>query len=310
MIVTVTPNPAVDQTVRVHRLEIDAVNRFFAPQLDASGKGVNVSRMVHRLGWPTLALGFLAGEIGLLIEKSLDDEGVPHHFVRVPGQTRLNMTVVDETTDSATQLLGPGPMIEREHLAQLDDLLRSRLPAARILVLAGNLPPGAPDDIYATYVRLARARDVQTIVDADNEALRLAVAAKPSFIKPNLAEAERLLGRKLPDLTAVAAGARELAARGIATVVISMGARGAIGTQGERAWLAVPPEVERQSTVGAGDSFVAGLAVALTSGNDIVEGLRHGTAAGAATAMTLGTAQGTAEAIRAILPRVRIEVLP
>ncbi len=310
MIVTVTPNPAVDQTVRVHRLEIDAVNRYFAPQFDASGKGVNVSRMVHRLGWPTLALGFLAGEIGLLIEKSLDDAGVAHHFIRVPDQTRLNMTVVDETTGTATHLLGPGPTVGREHLAQLDDLLLSNLPAARILVLAGNLPPGAPDDIYATYVRLGRAEGVQTIVDADNEALRLAVAAKPSVIKPNRAEAERLLGRKLPDLTAVAAGARELAARGIATVVISLGARGAIGTQGERVWLAVPPEVEQQSTVGAGDSFVAGLAVALASGNDIVEGLRHGTAAGAATAMTPGTAQGTAEVIRAILPRVRIEALP
>ena len=310
MIVTVTPNPAVDQTVRVHRLEIAAVNRFFSPQLDASGKGVNVSRMVHRLGWPTLALGFLAGEIGLLVEKSLDSERVPHHFICVPGQTRLNMTVVDETTDSATHLLGPGPTIDREHLAQLDDLLRFRLPAAQILVLAGNLPPGAPDDIYATYVRLARAQGVQTIVDADNEALCLAVGAKPSLIKPNLAEAERLLDRKLPDLSAVAAGARELVARGIETVVISLGARGAIGAQGERVWLAIPPAVVQQSTVGAGDSFVAGLAVMLANGNDIVEGLRHGAAAGAATTMTPGTAQGTAEAIRAILPRVRIEALP
>ena len=309
MIVTVTANPAVDQTVRVHHLDIAAVNRFFAPQLDASGKGVNVSRMAHRLGWSTIALGFLAGEIGMLVEQSLDREGVPHHFVCVPGQTRLNMTVVDETTGSATHFLGPGPTIGREHFAQLDALLLSQLPAARILVLAGNLPPGAPDDIYATYVRLARARGVQTIVDADGEALRLAVAAKPSLIKPNLAEAERLLGRKLPDLTAVAAGARELVVQGVATVVISLGARGAIGVQGARVWLAVPPELEQESTVGAGDSFVAGLAVALASGKDFVEGLRQGTAAGAATAITPGTAQGTVETIRAILPQVRIEAL-
>jgi fructose-1-phosphate kinase PfkB-like protein len=108
----------------------------------------------------------------------------------------------------------------------------------------------------------------------------------------------------------VVAGARELASWGIEAVVISLGAQGAVCDQGERAWLAVPPAVERRSTVGSGDSLVAGLAVALASGHDIAEGLRQGTAAGAATAMTPGTAQRTAEQVRALLPRVRIEELP
>ncbi len=309
MIITLTLNPAVDQTVFVSRLALGDVNRFRESQLDPAGKGINVSRMAHRLGWPTIAFGFLAGEIGLIAQKALEDEGVQHHFVRAPGQTRLNVTVIDESTGTATSLYGPGPRVELPYLARLDEVFRFWLQAGRVLVLAGSLPPGVPGDAYASYTRLAREQGVKTILDADGEPLRLGVEAEPALIKPNVAEAERLLGRALPDLPAVVAGARELASRRIETVVISLGARGAVCVQGERAWLAAPPEVERRSTVGSGDSLVAGLAVALACGHSIVEGLRQGTAAGAATAMTSGTSLGTAEQVRALLPQVRIEEL-
>lgn len=309
MIVTLTLNPAVDQTVWVDRLQVGTVNRFRSPQLDPAGKGINVSRMAHRLGWPTIAFGFLAGEIGLIAHKALDDEGVQHHFVYVPGQTRLNVTVVDEASNMSTSLYGPGPAIDREHLARLDDLLQFWMQAGRVLVLAGSLPPGLPDDAYVTYIRLAQSKYVRAILDADDEPLRLGVEAKPYLIKPNIAEAERLLGRSLPDLRAVVEGATELVRTGIAVVVVSMGAQGAVCAQGNKVWQAIPPKVERLSTVGSGDSLVAGLAVAAARGDDIVEGLRLGSAAGAATAMTPGTALGTAEAVAALLPQVQITEL-
>jgi 1-phosphofructokinase len=124
MIITVTLNPAVDQTILVRRLEVGAVNRFGASQLDPAGKGINVSRMAHRLGWPTIVFGFLAGEIGLLAQKALEDEGVQHHFVRMPGQTRLNVTVVDKSTGTATSLYGPGPAVTPDYVARLDAMLR------------------------------------------------------------------------------------------------------------------------------------------------------------------------------------------
>jgi 6-phosphofructokinase 2 len=112
------------------------------------------------------------------------------------------------------------------------------------------------------------------------------VAARPALIKPNLAEAEELLGRRLPTLDSAVQAAREIAQRGIDGVVISVGARGAVGVHGDEAWLATPPTIERRSTVGSGDSLVAGLAVALARGEDFAEGLKLGTAAGAATAQT------------------------
>jgi len=307
MIATLTPNPAVDQTVCLPRLEVGSINRFQTFHLDPAGKGINVSRMAHRLGWPTMAFGFLAGDIGRFAEHALDDEGVPHHFVRVPGQTRLNVTVLDRASGTATSLFGPGPPIEEARLAQLEEVMSFWLQTGRILVVAGRLPPNVRPNFYASYVRLAASMGVRTILDAEGEPLHLGMLARPFLIKPNVAEAEGLLGRALPDLKAVCQAVIELRQRGIEVVVISMGADGAVCGCGERVWRAVPPKVDRRSTVGSGDSLVAGLAVAIARGDEVLEGLRLGTAAGAATAAALGTAMGSAEEVAALLPRVQIE---
>jgi 1-phosphofructokinase len=307
MIITLTLNPAVDLTTVVHHLDVGEINRYREPQLDPAGKGINVARMAHRLGWPAIAFGFLAGDIGSLIPKALAAEGIPSQFVYVAGQTRLNVAIIDEAYREATSLRGPGPVVTPEYRRELDGLLRFWLPSGRVLVLAGNLPPGVADDTYARYIELANTAGVKTILDTDGEPLRLGIAARPSCIKPNLAEAERLLGYALPDLKTVVRGAKELARHGIAIVVISMGSDGAVCVHGEQAWRAIPPSVKRKSTVGSGDSLVAGLAVALARDEPVVEGLRLGTAAGAATAATPGTAQGTAAEVEALLPRVRLE---
>ncbi len=309
MIITLTPNPTVDKTLFLDHLVLNDVNRYDESQLDPAGKGINVSRVAHRLGWPTIAFGFQAGEIGAIAERALDAEGVPFHFVPVPGQTRLNVTIVDRGSGTSTSLYGPGPAVSDDRLQMLDGLLRFWLQTGRVLVLAGSLPPGVPDDLHARYIELARTHGVETVLDADGAPLSLGVAARPTLIKPNRTEAERLLGRPLANQQAVVDGARELVGRGIRVVVVSLGASGAVCAEGDRVWLATPPPVESRSTVGSGDSLVAGLAVAMARGDDIVEGLRVGTAAGAATALMPGSGLATAADVEALLPRVRIEQL-
>jgi 1-phosphofructokinase family hexose kinase len=309
MIVTLTLNPAADQTLWVERVDPGRVHRVLSSQIDPAGKGINVSRMAHRLGWPTIAFGFLAGDTGDIVEEALHKEGVQHHFVRITGQTRLNVTIV-EAAGTATSFFGPGPAIPPEGISALESLFHFWLHAARILVIAGSLPPGVPDHTYAAYVCAAREQDVKVILDADGAALQTGVSAGPDLIKPNVAEAERLLRRALPDEPAVIHAARELVARGIGTVVISMGAQGAICATQERAWRARPPAVPTRSTVGSGDSMVAGMAAALARGDDIVTALKLGTAAGAATAASAGTGLGTAEDVSRLLERVEIEALP
>jgi 1-phosphofructokinase family hexose kinase len=309
VIVTLTVNPAVDQTVWVDRLTPGGINRSTEVHLDPAGKGINASRMALRLGWPTVAFGFLGGEIGLLVEKALDAEGVQHHFVRVAGQTRINVTINDRRTGRATSLYQPGPAADPIALQRLDEALGFWIPACKVMVLAGSLLPGMPDDWYAQLVRRARKSGVYTLVDADGAPGRLALEAGPHLIKPNLAEAQRLLGRPLPDLPAILDGARELQSRGIEAVVISLGADGAVCVTRDQAWRIRPPAVERCSTVGSGDSLVAGVAVCLARGDGIEEGLRLGTAAGAATALSSGTSLGGIDDVARLLPLVRIEPL-
>jgi len=307
MIITLTPNPAVDQTVWVDRLHLGLRNRYWKADLDPAGKGINVSRMVHRLNWPTLAFGFLAGETGLLVERALDDEGVPHRFVRVPGQTRINVMVVDQASGQETSLQGPGPLVPRERQATLARLVEAWLPATRVLVLAGSLPPGVPQDSYAAFIRQARAAGVRTILNTAGEPLRLGLQASPDVVKVAADELEELLGRPLPDVRAVAQGAAELIARGVGAVFVAVGPLATLAVQGGRAWWAVPPEVPQRSRVGAGDSLVAGLAVGLARGDDLASALRLGAAAGAATVMSTGTSLGTPEQVAALMPRVQVD---
>ena len=266
--------------------------------------------MVHRLGWPTIAFGFLAGEIGLLAEKALDNEGVQYHFVHVPGQTRLNVALIDESTGVLTNYNGRGLRVDEESVARLDEVLTFWLQAGSVLVLAGSLPRGMPEDTYARYIELAKAAGSKTILDADGEPLRLGLEAEPTLIKPNRPEAQRLLGRQLPNLEAVTDAARELAATRSTIVIISMGGNGAVYATKDGAWLAVPPDIELNSSVGSGDALVAGLAVALAGDRPLVEGLREGTAAGAATAQTAGTTPGSKEEVARLLPQVQIKELP
>jgi 1-phosphofructokinase family hexose kinase len=308
VILTVTPNPAVDQTVWLEELRSGAVNRALESHLDPAGKGINVSRMAHRLGAPTIAFGFLAGEAGAIIERLLDDEEVLHYFVRVPGQTRINLTIM-EAGGTATSLYGPGPSVREEQLEALRAVVCSWLQSSRVLVLAGSLPPGASAGVYASYISAARALKIPVLLDADGEALRQGIAAGPDLIKPNLAEAERLLGRALPDLASAAQGARELSLRGIPYVVLSMREQGALCAAGEQVWRVMPPRIKRRSTVGSGDSMVAGLALTLARGGDLLDGLKLGAAAGAATAASPGTSLGTAEEVAALLHEVQVEPL-
>ena len=297
MIITLTLNPAVDETMWIDRLAPGEVHRVGEVHLDPAGKGINASRMVHRLGCPTIALGLVGGDAGDMIEKALTAEGVQHHFVRVPGETRINVTLV-EGSGVASSFYAPGPEVPPDALAALERMLEVWLPAGRVLVLAGSLPPGVPSDAYARYVRAAREAGVRVFLDASGDALGEGLEAEPDLIKPNVEEAEELLGRRLEGEAAVIGAARELAQRA-GMVVLSRGSRGSVCARGRDAWRIEAPTVERRSTVGSGDSMVAGIAVSLARGDTIEAALALGTAAGAATATEDPDVRELARTIRA-----------
>lgn len=309
VIVTFTPNPAVDKTLVLPGLRVGAVQRAAESHLDPGGKGVNASRVVHRLGRRTLALTVVGGHIGRLLRASLDAEGVPCRAVFVPEETRLNVVVQDTASGASTRIWDRGAEVPPERLAEVRALVDHALDEAAVFLCAGTLPPGMPPDSYERVLEAAAERGARTVLDSDGESFRRGLEGRPTVIKPNVREAETLLGRSLPTEAAVVDGAAELLRRGPEAVVVSRGAEGSVLVTADRVVRAVPPRVERRSAVGSGDSLVAGLLIALAEGLPLEEGLRLGTAAGAATATSVGTALGTAEDIAALLPQVRLDVL-
>jgi 1-phosphofructokinase family hexose kinase len=265
--------------------------------------------MAHRLGHSTVAISTCGGHMGRLLAGTLREEGVPAEFVAAGEETRLNVILVDPESGESTRVWDRGPQTDATTADGLLALVRRFAPDAETFVAGGSLLPGMPSDLHATALGIAAAAGARTILDADGDALRAALAARPTLVKPNRDEIASLLGRKVEDEADAVAAARELMALGPQAVVVSMGGKGAILVEKSRAVRAVPPQVEFRSAVGSGDSMVAGLAIALARRQDLVEGLRLGTAAGAATATTMGTQLGERAEVERLVAKVRIEFL-
>lgn len=297
-------NPALDRTLWVPGFTPGKTNRVQRSRLDPGGKGINVARVLRALGASVQVMGFLGEENGDPIRTHLDQIGVPHRFLRVPGETRVNLKILTPETGTVTEVNDAGFVVPPEALERLTALVVEALSETGVLVLSGSLPRGVPADYYGQLIAKAREAGVRTVLDADSEPLALAVAAGPTVVKPNRDEATRLLGRPLTTRQEVLQAARDLRAQGPQTVVISCGAEGAVLVSPEGAWWAVPPAIQPRSTVGAGDAMVAALALALAEGWPPEEALRTATAAGAATASLEGTQPCSAREVASLRPLV------
>ena len=309
MILSFTPNPALDLTLAVPDLVIGRVNRTEESHLDPGGKGINVSRVVHRLGGETVAVCVLGGHVGKLAERALREEGVPTEIVWIRAETRLNVILQDRSTSEGTRVYDRGPAAGGSCVRRIDETLDRLLPGASVFVSSGSLLPGLPDDLHERLLRQARDVGTKTIVDAGGEVLLRALTAGPDLVKPNAREAGEILGRTLDTEEKVVDAAHELRRLGAGTAVVSRGEHGAIMASPEGTFRAVPPPVTLRSAVGSGDSMVAALALALAHGQPLEEGLRIASAAGAATAASLGTGLAEAEEIRELVDDVVVEAL-
>lgn len=302
MIYTVTCNPALDCAVQLNGLTVGALNRTAGATLVAGGKGVNVSRVLGALGERNVAMGFVAGSNGAMLEGALEQMGVETAFIRLPeGQTRINVKLYGR---QETELNAPGPAVSR---AQAEGLLSelSRLDEDDLLCLCGSLPPGMGADSYA---RMLKAAGVRAIVDTTGEALLCALCEQPWLVKPNREELAALVGRELPTLEDVIAAAQWLREKGAQNVLVSMGKEGALLCADEKRLYQPAPDGKVIGTVGAGDSLVAGFAAGWQRTGDLVQAFRLGIACGSATACSEGLADAAGiEAMLAKMPAM-IEV--
>ncbi len=305
MIYTVTLNPALDKTVEIPSLTIDSVNRITAMRTDPGGKGINVSKVIHKLGGRSIAVGILGGDTGRIILSALEDAKLETRFRFVEGETRTNLKVIDPVNHTNTDINEPGIAVSEEILNDLLCDLLKELVAGDIVVLSGSLPKGAPRDTYGTWVKACKGVGAKVILDADGDLLSAGIEASPYLIKPNEHELSGLLGRTLDTKEELAEAARDLMEKyGIAKVVVSMGGAGALYVTETETVYAEGMKVPVGSTVGAGDSVVASLAVAEESGMGLEEAVRLSTATGAANVMCSGTQPAEYESIEELIPKV------
>lgn len=267
-VITVTLNPALDQTVTVPLLRTGAVNLASEVHVNAGGKGVNVASCLADWGVPVVASGLLGRDNTTPFEDLFADKGIRDAFIRVGGSTRTNIKLVDAATLDTTDINLPGIQPSTGALAKLQLLLDEQVDDGSLVVLAGSLPAGVDDGGWAQYARQLRQLGARVVLDTSGPALQQALAlppdALPWLIKPNQHELEQYLGQPLPDLAATVAAARQLQQRGIAVVVVSLGSAGALLCCEQGCWQAEPLQLDNlKSTVGAGDALVAGLVAAL-----------------------------------------------
>jgi 6-phosphofructokinase 2 len=289
-IVTLTMNPAIDVSTSVEYVIPDEKLRCGPPTYEAGGGGINVARAIRKLGGEALALFPAGGPAGLLLGSLLAAEGVPHRAIPISAWTRENLNATETVTNRQFRFLMPGPVLGEGEWQAMLATLAALEPCPRFLVVSGSLPPGAPVDFYARVAEGARRAGMKVVLDASGEPLRRAVASGVYLLKPSLHEFEELTGERGADESRLPLlGRRLVEEKRCEVLVLSLGARGVLWmSQSERGRLAAPA-VPVKSSVGAGDSMVAGIVLALSRGQALREAVALGVAAGAASVMNPGT---------------------
>lgn len=312
MILTVTPNPCVDRTYRVEQFALDCVNRPSLTYVVAGGKGINVARVFQTLGGAAVTTGLLAGANGGIVARALHEERIESHFVTVPGETRVCIAVVDPVTGTQTEINEAGPEVGAGEIARLKRKLRSLLRerAFEFACLCGSLPPGAAPNTLAEMARAASARGARVCVDSSREALAEALKARPWMAKPNRAELEWLVGEPLAGERRLLTAARSIRSRyGLDVLALTLGAEGALLLTERGSWRGWPPPIRFVSAVASGDSFLAALLYAWSSGAGEEPALRLALAAGAANASVIGAGLFQRSAVCELEAGVRVQKL-
>lgn len=282
MIVTLTMNPAIDRNIEVDRLVFEDRAYILAQSDSPGGRGIIASRVLHSFGAKTLAIVVSGGKNGTLLEKLLARAGYPIEVVRIKEEIRANFTITDKQ-GLTIKLNELGPPIQDAELEQLERAVVSRMSKASWLMLCGSIPPGVQPNFYAKLIRLAREHKVNTLLDTDGEALAPGIEAGPTVVTPNQQEAERLLSRALITRAHFLEAATRIKAMGAETVLLSLGSRGAIATDGNRMIEALPPRVDALSPIGAGDAMAAAFVWAMSKKKEFPDAVRWAVAEGTAS---------------------------
>ena len=305
MIYTVTLDPMLDRVVWVEELEYDDVNHITEDLRRPAGKGIDVARVIRELGGKSISLGFAGGYAGLEMTDLLAAEGLEADFTRTRDETRMSLTIFQRKKKIQTLLRTPQLVPEQSEIdffcAKMD-----RIPDGSSVVISGNIPSGMRDDFFASLIQTLKKRNIKVFFDSDREALKLGVAAGPYMIKPNIFELNRLAGSKAAEPLEIKDIVKPIQDN-VEYIIVSLGARGAVGFSREGNYYARPPRVNVRNSTGAGDSLLGGFASVMTQSGSFEEALKIGVACGTATAAGVSGTICTKNDINTIKGEVIIE---
>lgn len=306
-VLTITLSPSVDAWTTTERLVPQAKLRCTMPLHHPGGGGINVARVLHRMGTDVLALHVASGPTGVALASLLEQEHLPVLPVAGDGDTRRAWTVAETGTGREYRFVPPGPALPASALAAIASHLAAMQPPPRMVVLSGSLPAEGDADLYARLAQSARSRGCQVALDASGPSLARALESGVDLVKPSLQELRELTGAMLTTMQERIAACRSLIARGNASIVaLTLGDHGAVIVTAEAALHAPPVEVRVAGTVGAGDSFLAGLVHDIVRGRELHEALRTASAAATATVLRTGTSLCDAADVERLRPLVRV----
>ena len=286
---------------------LDKVNPIEQMRMDPGGKGINISKVLQGFGERSVATGILGGNTGEYIKGCLHTMSIAHDFVYVSAPTRTNLKIVDPQKHTNTDINEPGSEVDKQTVDSVLAKLLAKIVPGDTVVLAGSVPPGVPDTLYAVWTEQLHRMGARVYLDADGSLLINGANAGPDLIKPNEAEFARLTGIQHASTTDIASAAIALHSRGIAQIVVSLGEKGAVFVRDGCALYANALKVPVRSTVGAGDAAMTALLLGSERKNNWKRTIRMAIAAGAASVMCEGTEAISPDTVEALQKQVHVE---
>ncbi len=300
MIYTVTLNPSLDYLLTLDSFVPGTLNRTRSDQYLAGGKGINVAQVLNNLGTAGMALGFTGGFTGLELERLLQEAGVSTDFIRVTGNTRVNVKL---RANEETEVNAAGPLLTPAQFEQLKEQVR-RLGSGDTLVLSGSVPSSMPDDTYEQLAAICSGSGCRFTVDAEGDSLLKSLPYRPLLVKPNHHELGAMVGAEISTPEEAVRHAKTLAAKGAEQIIVSLAGAGAVYVSESLSLMANAPAGTVRGSVGAGDSMVAGFLAAESQGCSVQDSFRFAVASGSATAFSDRLC--TEEQVLSLLPHISV----
>ena len=299
-------NPAIDRILSVDRLAFEDRAYINSARESAGGRGLNSSVVIHSFGGETVAVLTSGGGSGKRLEELLRHCGFPTCVAPIRNEIRNNLTITDRH-GLTVHLNEKGPELGEAEIRLIERTMRKAIGKAAWVLLCGSLPPGVPASFYGKMIAMARKRNVKTLLHADGDPLREGIDEHPTVVTPNQQEAERLLNRALITRAHFRSAVRRIRAMGAESVMLSLGSRGLVATNGDQIIEATPPRIEALCPIGAGDAAAAAFVWADTNGRDFVDCLRWSVAAGTASARLPGVTFASLDQVREVFRNVEVK---